>query len=129
MFASGNGTERKRMASINAKGEVIVDMFAGIGYFSVPLAKRSGAKAVFSIEKNPASFLFLKNNASNASFALFYYLIFFFCKEINKIDTILHPFCGDNRSVSPVRDANRVLMGYIPTPVVFFLLPILFFIN
>lgn len=64
MFASGNGTERMRMAQMPADNDVVVDMFAGIGYFSIPLAKRKGTKAVYSIEKNPVSCLFLMNNAS-----------------------------------------------------------------
>jgi tRNA G37 N-methylase Trm5 len=36
MFASGNGTERMRVARFPAAGETIVDLYAGIGYFTLP---------------------------------------------------------------------------------------------
>jgi len=47
MFAAGNGTERMRFAQMNAKDEVVLDMFAGIGYFSIPMAKKAGPKKYF----------------------------------------------------------------------------------
>ena len=37
MFSSGNGTERMYMMDAGTQGETVVDMFAGIGYFSLPL--------------------------------------------------------------------------------------------
>lgn len=62
MFASGNGTERMRFSKIHAIGEVVVDMFAGIGYFTVPLAKHGAPSIIHAIEKNPESFRFLNDN-------------------------------------------------------------------
>ena len=38
MFSSGNINERIRMATISKPGEVVVDLFAGIGYFTLPVA-------------------------------------------------------------------------------------------
>ncbi|MCK5112822.1 MAG: hypothetical protein KAQ84_04705, partial [Thermoplasmatales archaeon] len=38
MFSSGNMDERKRMANISNKNETVVDLFAGIGYFTIPMA-------------------------------------------------------------------------------------------
>ena len=35
MFSSGNVTEKARVAAFPAKDDVVVDMFAGIGYFTV----------------------------------------------------------------------------------------------
>jgi len=43
MFSSGNVTERKRMGALPCQGETIVDLFVGIGYFSVPILKHGGA--------------------------------------------------------------------------------------
>ncbi len=34
---------------------VVVDMFAGLGYFSIPLAKHCQVKSLTCIEKNPDS--------------------------------------------------------------------------
>jgi len=34
MFSSGNMDERIRMSMISDKNEVVVDLFAGIGYFN-----------------------------------------------------------------------------------------------
>ena len=40
MFSSGNGTEKKRMGfDVRARNEVIVDLYAGIGYYSLQLLK------------------------------------------------------------------------------------------
>ena len=98
MFASGNGTERMRFSKINAEGQVVVDMFAGIGYFSIPLAKFGKPKQVISIEKNPDSFKFLNMNVRE--------------NKVEHVKTIL----GDNRETTLSRCADRVIMGYIPTP-------------
>ena len=35
MWAKGNNNERLRIAKLVTKGETVVDMFAGIGYFSI----------------------------------------------------------------------------------------------
>ena len=56
MFSKGNLKERKILATFVKEGEVIVDMFAGIGYFSLPIGKHSNAKKIYSIEINSNSF-------------------------------------------------------------------------
>src|SRR5208337_4166656 len=61
MFAQGNRNEKIRLARLvrSSPGtERVADMFAGIGYFSIPLA---GAGAdVHAMEINPVPFDFLK---------------------------------------------------------------------
>ena len=61
MFAQGNRNEKMRLARLVSSSpgtERVADMFAGIGYFSIPLA---GAGAdVHAMEINPVSFEFLK---------------------------------------------------------------------
>jgi tRNA G37 N-methylase Trm5 len=37
MYSSGNGTERSRITKLVQPGEVVVDMFCGIGYYSLPI--------------------------------------------------------------------------------------------
>ena len=44
MFSSGNVDEKQRMAHLDCRGETVVDMFAGIGYFTMPLAVRAGRR-------------------------------------------------------------------------------------
>lgn len=40
MFSWGNLSEKLRMAHLNCQDEVIVDLFAGIGYFVLPFLVR-----------------------------------------------------------------------------------------
>ena len=44
MFSKGNLAERKYLTTLVKPGEVIVDMFAGMGYFSLPIGKHSVPK-------------------------------------------------------------------------------------
>ncbi len=53
-------TERNRIAGLTKSDEVVVDMFAGVGPFTIMLGKR--AKKVIAIEINPNAFQFLKKN-------------------------------------------------------------------
>ncbi|ACX72320.1 protein of unknown function Met10 [Methanocaldococcus vulcanius M7] len=95
MWSQGNIGERKRIAMIGKQGEVVVDMFAGIGYFSIPLAKYSKPKTIYAIEKNPISYKYLCENV-----------------EINNLNNII-PICSDNRNVKLENIADRVIMGYV----------------
>ena len=60
MFSPGNKAERARMGDIVAADERVLDMFAGIGYFTLPMARAGGQ--VTAIERNPASFQWLVEN-------------------------------------------------------------------
>jgi len=53
MFAQGNRVEKARIAALVRPGERIADMFAGIGYFTIPAA-RSGAR-IHAMEINPVA--------------------------------------------------------------------------
>lgn len=97
MYSKGNLEERKRMSRLG-EGEVIVDMFAGIGYFSIPMAVHSRPKKIIGIEINPESFAYLKENI-----------------RLNKVEKIFLPICGDCSKVAPEGTADRVLMGYVGT--------------
>jgi tRNA wybutosine-synthesizing protein 2 len=97
MFSKGNLSERGRIPKLVRPGETIVDMFAGIGYFSIPIAKHSKPFKVYSIEKNPASFSLLKENI-----------------KLNNIQKSVTPVLGDCRVVKAGKIADRVIMGYLP---------------
>jgi tRNA wybutosine-synthesizing protein 2 len=94
MFSKGNLAERARLISKVRPDEVIIDMFAGIGYFSLGLAK-SAAK-IYSIEKNPVALKYLKQNIA-----------------LNGISDIV-AIRGDCRKAKIEEKADRVLMGYFP---------------
>jgi len=103
MFAKGNLSERVRYPKQLRDGEVIVDMFAGLGYFSLAMGKLSNPEKIYSIELNPVSFGFLEENI-----------------KINHINCI-EAINGDNREIidSLVKKGvkvDRVLMGYLPPP-------------
>lgn len=40
MFSSGNLSEKRRMAHLDCRDEIVVDLFAGIGYFTLPFLVR-----------------------------------------------------------------------------------------
>jgi len=98
MFSKGNLTERKRIISQVEKGEIIIDMFAGIGYFSLGLGKFSKANKICAIEINPNAFKFLEENI-----------------KTNKIKNII-PIYGDCiLKIPKLGKADRILMGLLPT--------------
>ena len=97
MFASGNVDERERMKDLDCSGETIVDMFAGIGYFTLPLAKFAHPSKIYACEKNPDSYEFLVKNV-----------------ELNDVKDIVEPILSDNRDLDlGTHFADRILMGYV----------------
>jgi hypothetical protein len=65
MFSSGNVTERGRMGRLSAAGETVVDLFAGIGYYTLPILVKAGAaKVAPPTQPNPTH---LSRGAGNQS--------------------------------------------------------------
>jgi len=60
-FTPRLGTERLRIAGQVSPGEVVLDMFAGVGPFALLLAKK-GAE-VIAMDKNPVAVKYLRENA------------------------------------------------------------------
>ncbi len=82
MFSSGNIDEKLRMASLSCEGETVVDMFAGIGYFSLPIAVHAKASKVIACEINPVAYHYLQENI-----------------VLNGLKGTIVPVLGDNRSL------------------------------
>jgi len=99
MFSKGNINERHRLQKQVKEGEVIVDLFAGIGYFSIGIAKFCKPKIIYAIDVNPTAIEYLKENI-----------------RLNKVEGKIVPIVGDCREV--VRKlgkiADRVIMGFLP---------------
>ncbi len=61
-FTPRLSTERERILSWIKPDDVIVDMFAGVGPYSILIAKKANPKKVIAIDKNPAAVEFLQRN-------------------------------------------------------------------
>lgn len=70
--------EHLRLISVFQAGEIICDMFAGIGPFAIPAAQKGCL--VYANDLNPDSIRFLKINA-----------------KINKVDDLVHAYNMDAR--------------------------------
>lgn len=82
-FTPRLGTERKRIADQIEQGDVVVDMFAGVGPFSILIAKTVEQMQVIAIDKNPVAIEYLERNA-----------------QLNRIKNI-KIICGDVRDIAP----------------------------
>lgn len=54
--------ERMRIARLVRDEEVVVNMFAGVGCFSLLISKHSNAAMVYSIDANPSAFYYMREN-------------------------------------------------------------------
>ncbi|UCD07400.1 MAG: class I SAM-dependent methyltransferase family protein [Candidatus Aenigmatarchaeota archaeon] len=97
MFSKGNLLERGRLPNIVRKGETVVDMFAGIGYFSIPIAKLAKPARVFAIDKNPVAMEYMKENI-----------------RLNKVGDRMVPVFGDCMVVRFGDIGDRIIMGFLP---------------
>ena len=97
MWSKGNNNERLRIAKLVEDDEIVLDMFAGIGYFSIPIGVYSNAKHIYSIEINPNSYFYLNENI-----------------RLNKLTNVT-PILGDCKEITPKYKADRIVMGYVKT--------------
>ena len=99
MFAAGNRTERLRFARLVRPGERVADLFAGIGYFTIPAARARPDARFVAVEKNPVAFRYLEENV-----------------RLNGVGDRVRPVLGDNRSVPlDARRFDRVSLGFLPS--------------
>jgi tRNA wybutosine-synthesizing protein 2 len=96
MWSKGNKSERQRLANLAKPNEIVVDMFSGIGYFSIFLAKK--VKKVYAIDINPIAIDFLRKNV-----------------WLNNVENKIEILQGDCRKFSSLLEntADRVIMGYL----------------
>jgi len=88
--------EHGRIARLVRKGEVVTNMFAGVGLFSIIIAKKASPRKVYSIDINPWAYKYMVENI-----------------YLNKVDNIVVPLLGDAAKVIEeklVNTSDRVLM-------------------
>ncbi|RAH15172.1 MAG: hypothetical protein CMB56_003395 [Methanobacteriota archaeon] len=102
MFSSGNVSERIRVSKFNCNGEIILDLYSGIGYYSIPILVYSNPKSLHACEINPDSIIEFKKNLKH--------------NNVHEKCT-LHE--GDNNLTVPKANifgkVNRVILGLLPS--------------
>jgi tRNA (guanine37-N1)-methyltransferase len=88
--------EHQRIPRLVESGEVVVNMFAGVGCFSILIAKKAIDAKVYSIDVNPTAFSYMQENV-----------------RINRVFNRVFPLLGDSKEIvlSQLQGvADRVLM-------------------
>ncbi|KAM8909811.1 tRNA wybutosine-synthesizing protein 2 homolog isoform 2-T2 [Spinachia spinachia] len=98
MFSAGNITEKLRVAGFDCRGETVVDLYAGIGYFTLPYLVHAGASRVHACEWNPDAVKALQKNL-----------------EANGVSDRCTVHQGDNRQLQLCDVADRVNLGLVPS--------------
>ncbi len=97
--------EHERVASLVRSGEVVADLFAGVGPFSVLIGKRCPAARVYAVDLNPDAVELLKVNV-----------------RVNRVDNRVFPICADAREIAAGKlkgAADRVIMNLPETAIDF----------
>ncbi|XP_027746223.1 tRNA wybutosine-synthesizing protein 2 homolog isoform X2 [Empidonax traillii] len=98
MFSPGNITEKLRVASLPCSGEVVVDLYAGIGYFTLPFLVHAGAAFVHACEWNVHAVEALRRALA-----------------LNGVQDRCRIHHGDSRQLELRDTADRVNLGLIPS--------------
>lgn len=88
--------ERMRIAKLVQPSEEVVNMFAGVGSFSIAIAKHSEARRIYSIDINAEAVALMKENIG-----------------LNRVEDRVVPMLGDSKDLierSLRHTADRVLM-------------------
>jgi len=88
--------ERQRIAQQVQFGEIVVNMFAGVGCYSIIIAKHSKADKIYSIDLNPIAIKYMQDNI-----------------KLNKVEGKVIAIQGDAKEVIKEKmqeSADRILM-------------------
>ena len=89
--------EHNRVASLVQTGETVLDLFAGVGPFSVLIAKKTPSAKVYAVDINPDAVELLKRNI-----------------RLNRVENRVFPILGDARQIVEHKllgVADRVIMN------------------
>lgn len=93
-FSPRLATERMLVSKEIREGEKIIDMFAGIGAFSLNIARVQKAD-ITAIDSNPEAIRYMKESMA-----------------LNRLPGIIRPVCGDaSQKISELDDADRIIMN------------------
>jgi tRNA (guanine37-N1)-methyltransferase len=96
-FSPRLSKEHNRVASLVKKSETVVDLFSGIGPFSVLIAKNKADAKIYAVDINPDAIEFLKRNI-----------------RLNRVENQIIPMQGDARRIVEEQllgVADRVIMN------------------
>ncbi len=97
--------EHMRVASLVQQGETVVDLFAGVGPFSMLIGKKNSGVRVFAVDINPEAVELLKVNV-----------------RANRVENRVFPILGDARQLAAGRlkgSSDRVIMNLPETAIEF----------
>ncbi len=97
--------EHERVASLVKECETVVDLFAGVGPFSILIAKKNPNVKIYAIDLNPEAVELLKVNV-----------------RVNRVENRVLPILGDARQITSTRlkhVADRVIMNLPETAIDF----------
>jgi tRNA (guanine37-N1)-methyltransferase len=92
--------ERSRIATLIKPNETVVNMFAGVGCFSITITKHVNTAKVFSIDANPTAFQFMRENV-----------------RLNRVYGNVIPLLGDSKAIIERRLQHMVDRVLMPLPI------------
>jgi len=95
-FSPRLSTERLRISKMITDDEIVTNMFAGVGTYSIIIAKTNKTSRIYSIDSNPQAYELCAVNV-----------------KLNKVEDRVIPICGDAEEIIEKNikgQANRVLM-------------------
>jgi len=97
--------EHERVASLVQSGETVVDLFVGVGPFSVLIGKRNPKVKVYAVDLNPEAVELLKVNV-----------------RVNRVENRVFPILADAREIAVTKlkgTADRAIMNLPETAIDF----------
>ena len=93
-FSPRLATERWRIVEKTRKDETVLDMFAGVGPYTVLIGRNVDVKHIYSIDLNPTAIEFLRKNVKN-----------------NYLEHLVTIFKGDAENIAPELTCDRIIMN------------------
>ena len=96
-FSPRLANERKRVADLVNKKEIVLDMFTGVAPFSIMIAKYSKPEIIFAVDKNKSAIELAKKNI-----------------RLNKVYENIKLICGDSKNIKNLinpKRADRIIMN------------------